>query len=76
MAFQTAVYQCCRAGSCDATWTTVCPCEQVEGTGADSALAGALAAAIRPQAIAEYEKALTAVFNAGAEVCPSRSKHT
>ena len=47
---------------------TACPCEQVEGAGADAALAGALAAAIRTQAVSEYEKALTAVFNAGAEV--------
>jgi len=47
----------------------VCLNGQVEGAGADSGFTAALAATIRPQAITEYEKALTAVFNAGAEVC-------
>ena len=45
-------------------------CGQVEGAGADAGLPEALAAAVRPQALAEYEKALTAVFNAGAEARP------
>ena len=44
--------------------------EQVEGAGADAGLPAALAAAIRPHALAEYEKCLSAVFSAGAEVCP------
>lgn len=39
----------------------------MEGAGADGALPGALAAALRPAALAEYERALAAVFNAGAE---------
>lgn len=40
----------------------------MEGAGTDAGFPTALAAAIRPQALSEYEKALTAVFNAGAEV--------
>lgn len=41
---------------------------QVEGAGVDEGLPEALAAIVRPAALAEYEKTLTAVFNAGAEV--------
>ena len=48
---------------------------QVEGAGAEEALPGALAAAIRPAALAEYERALAAVFNAGAEVGASVLLH-
>lgn len=40
---------------------------QVEDAGVEEGLPGALAAAIRPAALAEYERTLTAVFSAGAE---------
>ena len=44
--------------------------KQVEGAGADAGLPAALAAAVRPHALAEFEKCLSAVFSAGAEVSP------
>ena len=40
----------------------------MEGAGADEGLPAALAAAVLPAAVAEFERALAAVFNAGAEV--------
>ncbi|BDA42327.1 E3 UFM1-protein ligase 1 homolog [Coccomyxa sp. Obi] len=40
---------------------------EVEGAGVDEGLPEALAAIVRPAALVEYEKTLTAVFNAGAE---------
>ncbi len=46
----------------------VCVLLQVEGAGVDEGLPEALAAIVRPAALAEYEKTLAAVFNAGAEV--------
>ncbi len=46
----------------------LCVLFQVEGAGVDEGLPEALAAIVRPSALADYEKTLTAVFNAGAEV--------
>ncbi len=48
---------------------------QVDGAGVDGGLPTALAEAVRPAAIAEYERALRAVFSAGAEVWSAASGH-
>lgn len=40
-----------------------------EGAGEEGALPSALASHVRPAALADFEKALAAVFVAGAEVC-------
>lgn len=50
---------------------TVAFAMQVEGAGVEEGLPGALAAVVRPAALTEYEKTLTAVFSAGAEVMSS-----
>ena len=47
----------------------------MEGAGVEEGLPEALAAVVRPAALAEYEKTLTAVFSAGAEVLSMPSNH-